>query len=222
MQKEYIFKLTNEGKRPAEIQQLLQQRFGQEAFHRTTVYKWSAQARIGVDINDKGEQRGNKPDEQLLIRIQQILDDEPFSSTRSIAHTLNENNMIIYRYMTIYLKKVFRLSRWVPHFLDQSQKQNRVVKTKALSDILKKCRHDSFHSIITGDQKWFTLYYGNDGAWIDCGQNPPEMNGDQITIKKVMVTIIWGGFGFYVVDFLPCDESYNSQYHIDNILIPLA
>lgn len=66
-------------------------------------------------------------------------------------------------------------------------------QAKALSDILIKCRHDSFHSIITGDQKWFTLYYGNNGAWIESGQNPPEMNGDQITIKKVMVTIIWGG-----------------------------
>ena len=48
------------------------------------------------------------------------------------------------------------------------------------------------------------------------------MNDDQITIKKVMVTIIWGVYGFSVIDFLQCDESYNSQYHIDNILIPLA
>ena len=104
--------------------------------------------------------------------------------------------------MTIYLKKVFRISRWGPHSLDQRQKRNKVDQTKTLSDILKKCRHVSFHSIITGDQKWFNLYYGNNGAWIESGQNPPEMNGDQISIKKVMVTIIWEVYGFNVIDFL--------------------
>lgn len=116
MQKEYIFELTKEGKKPNEIQQLLQQRFGQEAYCRSTVYKWSAQARIGVDLDDNGEKRGTKPDEQLLYQIEQVLDEEPFSSTRSIADILNVNNVIVYRYMTIYLHKVFKASRWVPHF----------------------------------------------------------------------------------------------------------
>lgn len=43
-----------------------------------------------------------------MVRIQQILDDEPFS-IRSITYTLDENNMIIYLYITFYLKKIFRL-----------------------------------------------------------------------------------------------------------------
>ena len=93
--------------------------------------------------------------------------------------------------MTIYLNKVFKSSRWVPHFLNTSQKQNRVDKLKELSEILNACKHESFRNIVTGDQKWFTLYYGNDGAWVDSDENPPEMNGDRLSIKKVMVTIIW-------------------------------
>ena len=192
MKKEYIFELTKEGKKPNEIQQILQQHFGQEAYCRSTVYKWSAQARIGVDLDDNGEKRGTKPEEQLLYQIEQVLDEEPFSSTRSIADMLNVNNVIVYRYMTIYFHKVFKASRWVPHFLNSLQKQNRVDKLTALSEILYACKHESFRSIVTGDQKWFTLYYGNDGAWVDSDQIPPEMNGDRISIKKVIVTIIWG------------------------------
>lgn len=52
IQKEYIFKLANEEKKIKEIQQLLQQGFGQKVLHRTILYKWYAQARIGVNIND--------------------------------------------------------------------------------------------------------------------------------------------------------------------------
>ena len=63
MQKELIFKLTGQGKNPREIQQLLQQRFGQEAYGRTTVYKRSTQARTSVFFDYKGEKRGTKPDE---------------------------------------------------------------------------------------------------------------------------------------------------------------
>lgn len=221
-QKEYIFKLTEQGKKPDEIKQFLEKRFGEEAYHRSTIYKWHGQAKIGVSIENNNDRPGNKLDDQLLIRVQQVLEEEPFSSTRSIADKLKENNVTIYRYLTKYLHKVFKSSRWIPHFLTNAQKVDRVDKTKALSKLLKSCKHNSFRGIITGDQKWFTLYYGNDGAWLEMDEDPPEMNGDQISIKKVMVTIIWGVYGFYIVDFMPDGESYNSSYFITNILEPLA
>ena len=37
-------------------------------------------------------------------------------------------------------------------------------------------------------------------------------------MKKVMVTIIWGVNGIYIVDFLPDGESYNSEYFVEHIL----
>ena len=69
-------------------------------------------------------------------------------------------------------------------------KQNRMDKLKELTEILNACKHESFRNIVIGDQKWFTLNFGNDGAWVDSDENPPEMNGDRLSIKKVMVTII--------------------------------
>ena len=48
------------------------------------------------------------------------------------------------------------------------------------------------------------------------------MVADHISSKKVMVTIIWGVFGFYVVDFKPPNTSYDSTYFVNNILIPLS
>ena len=71
-------------------------------------------------------------------------------------------------------------------------------KLTALSEILYACKHESFRSIVTEDQKWFTLYYGNDGAWVDSDQIPPEMNGDRISIKKLW-SPLFGGFSVFTL-----------------------
>lgn len=221
-QRKFIFDLAQNGKKPMEIENLLKEQFGKEAFHKTAIYKWSNYAKIGLDLENEREPPGPKPDEQLCIRILQILEEEPFSSLRSIADILNEENSTIYRYLTKYLGKEYRVSKWIPHSLDNAQKRNRVETTKELLKILNASKHEGFKNIVTGDQKWFTLYYANNGAWIESDQNPPQMIDDHISIKKVMVTIIWGVFGFYVVDFKPPNISYDSTYFVNNILIPLS
>ena len=48
------------------------------------------------------------------------------------------------------------------------------------------------------------------------------MIDDEISMTKVMVTIIWGVNGFFIVDFLPFDQSHNSEYFIAIILKPLS
>lgn len=118
------------GKKPNEIELILQQHFDEEGFRRT-VYKWSPQARIGINIGNEKETTSRKPDEQLLIRIQQILEEMPYSSTCSIADILNENNNILYRYLTVYLGKIYKASKLFSHFLNSIQKQNRVNETKS-------------------------------------------------------------------------------------------
>ena len=65
---------------------------------------------------------------------------------------------------------------------------------------------------------WFGFYYGYDGKWCLPEEKNPVMNGSKIQMKKVMVTIIWGVNGIYIVDFLPDGESYNSEYFVEHIL----
>lgn len=221
-QREYIFNLTKDGKSPGEIQNFLHEQFGKQALSRTTVYKWAGQAKLGFSITNEREHPGPKPDEILCLRIQQILEEKPYSSLRSIGDELNETNVTIYRYMTKYLHKVFKASKWVPHSLNLDQKKKRVEQSKALAEILIASKHESFRNVITGDQKWFNFYNGSSGAWLDIDQKPPQMVDDHISSKKVMVTIIWGVYGFFIVNFLPEGESYDSEYFISNILEPLS
>ena len=51
--------------------------------------------------------------------------------------------------------------------MSRFKKRNRVETTKELLKILNALKHEGFKNIVTGDQKWFTLYYANNGAWIE-------------------------------------------------------
>ena len=217
-QRLFICELAEKGNNPKEIKKLLDKRYGQEALHQSSVYRLSALAKLGHYPGENKERPGRKPDEQLLTRIQEVLTEEPFASVRLIADLLNENSTIIYRYLILYLYRVYRCSRWIPHSLNDVQELNRVNNLKELYQILLQTKYNGFNGIITGDQSWFNFYNAADGAWIEEGDEPPEMVNDHISAQKIMIIIFWGINGFFIVDLLPIGQSYNSSYFVENIL----
>jgi histone-lysine N-methyltransferase SETMAR len=44
----------------------------------------------------------------------------------------------------------------------------------------------------------------------------------QIGIRKFMLTIIWGVDGFHLVDLMTSQRNFDSQYFVDNIVVPLV
>lgn len=219
-QRDTIIKLTKEGHSEKVIEENLKIMFGLQAYSRKTIYKWFTLTKLGKE-NEPNEKPGPKADDQLICRIQQVLDEYPYASTRQIADTLHENESTIYRYLTRELGRVYKHSKWLPHCLNEKQKIERMKQSKELFEILKKCQKQSWRSIITGDQSWFKMQYDHSGAWLLPDDDNPEMNGSKISIARIMVTIIWGVNGFYIIDLLPHGTSYNSDYFIDNILSPL-
>lgn len=219
-QRDFIIKLAKEGHDEKEIEEQLKIMFGQQAYKHTAIYKWMALTSLGKEDAPK-EKPGPKPDEQLILRISQILLEYPFASIREIAEDLKESPSIIYRYLTSELGRVFKFSRWLPHSLSEPQKFERMVQSSLLLNVLESCKKQSWRNIITGDQSWFKMQYGHKGAWLLPEDDSPEMDGSQISIEKVMVTIIWGVNGFYIVDLLPQKTRYTSQYFINNILTQL-
>ena len=171
--KRFIFEKANEGQNPKEIQIFLNEQFDKEVNSKTNVYKQIAQTKLGFDFGNETEPPGQKSDEKLCIRILEVLEDKPFSLFRSIASYLNEDISTIYRYLNKCFHRVYRSSKRIPHQIDLQQKKNRVAQIKTLLKIIQTSKHEYFRNIVTGDQKWFNLYYGSGGAWIIFGQNPP-------------------------------------------------
>ena len=220
-QKEMIIDFYKNGLDHEQISELLQIKFGESAYKSSTIYKWMKEAKLNLPLakqtlSEKKEKISY--DEQLLKRIQEILKEEPFSSIRSIASKINAPKSTVYRYMKDHLHYVYRHTRWLPHFLTNQQKLKRVKDCEILLGIINSSKHNSYRNIITGDQSWFLYKYQYSGKWILETNENPKGDGSKISISKIMFTIIWGVYGFYVIDMLPNDCKYNSQYFIDNIL----
>lgn len=45
-----------------------------------------------------------------------------------------------------------------------------------------------------------------------------ESKQTKIQTLKIMITVIWGVFGIWVLDMLPHDTAFNSEYFINNIV----
>lgn len=109
-QRDTIIKLTEEGHSEKEIEENLKIMFGLQAYSRKTIYKWFTLTKLGKE-NEPNENPGREADDQIICRIQQVLDEYPYASTRQIADTLHENESTIYRYLTRELGRVYKHSK---------------------------------------------------------------------------------------------------------------
>ena len=221
-QVQFIHKLAAEGLKEHEIEIKLHEQFGNEAFKKTAIYKHMDLEHLGFKEDEKEPRTQNRVDTQLLNSIQQALFKEPYSTIRSIADKLKVSVTTTWRYVHIHLGYVYKHTRWVPHILNDEQKKIRVEESKKLLNILRLTQRRGWRDIITGDQSWFTLSYGINGCWLHPEEEAPEFDSGNISVKKVMLTVIWGVNGIYILDFKPEEAKYNSTYFIDNILIPLS
>ena len=125
-----VIELSKEGLKPREIQEILNREYGEHALGRSSIYKWSARAKLGYEEVEDEHRPGRPIDEQLLTRVDNTLETTPFASVAYIANTLSSNKATIYRYLTEHLGRVYKHSRWVPHLLTQLQKKKESTKRK--------------------------------------------------------------------------------------------
>lgn len=85
-QKARIFELSKKSLKEDQIE------FGRHAYCSKTIYKWKAMENLGCKTDEKEDNPGRKVDDQFLKRISEILNEEPFSSARSIVQSLGEDN----------------------------------------------------------------------------------------------------------------------------------
>ena len=221
MQQDVIKEMVEQNQKFPEIQNALIVKFGEQALGKSSIYEYIKRAKLGLPMVQESHNSGTKIDEQLLITIQQEVQKSQFFSVRSLAHKLNCCPNLVYRYLTDELHLVFKKTKWIPHSLNFSQKKNRKEMSLELFHILKKARHNAYANIITGDQSWFTYNYAPEGAWVLEDDKAPVFEKSRICLEKMMITVIWGVYGTYIIDDLPEGEHYTSTYFVEHILKPL-
>lgn len=165
----------------------------------------------------KGRPSDHKIDEEIV----KCLDETPTASVRQIADTINVPKSTVYRHLTQDLGYKFRNVRWIPHFLDEAQKQQRVIQSKALLNLLHQHDRDKWRFIFTGDESWF--YYDNQTQkiWMPENDPRPEVERPNIMTKKIMVCLFWNPHGLLAIHAMERGEAIDSACFIEQILQPI-
>ena len=99
-QRNTILELAKKGLSASQIKQHLDEQFGKEAYSLKTIYKWKNSLLFESSSDEEKVMPGPKVDEQLLIKIQQVFEEQQYASIREIADNLNESISTVWRYVT--------------------------------------------------------------------------------------------------------------------------
>ena len=204
-----------------EIEETLHRMFGESSYKSSTIYEKMRLVRCQTDITKRKDYQSNRIDQELANNLLSLLEEFPFASVRMMAMVEKKHPATVHRYLTQVLHLKYKLTRWLPHKLTEKNLKDRVTQSKQLFDILEDSKSCNYRNIITGDQSWILYNYGPRGKWCLDSEENPEFERDRITHEKFMLTVIWGVWGFYVIDMLPNGMSYNSTYFIEHILTVL-
>ncbi|KAA6398357.1 MAG: hypothetical protein EZS28_006119, partial [Streblomastix strix] len=81
-------------------------------------------------------------------------------------------------------------------------------------------KRNNYEFIITGDESWILYSYPNAGKWAPKGTLRDEHEKTTVATPKTMLTVMFSGKRFWLVDFLPHGITMNSHVFIDRILGP--
>ena len=106
--------------------------WGENATSLRTVYRLYNQFASGKRISLEDSERSGRPrssahDETVDI-VRELLDDDPHATIEILMECTNSSYGMIQRILTEELKLKWITAKWVPHFLSDKQKLNRVVE----------------------------------------------------------------------------------------------
>lgn len=220
-QRSVIFYLKRKGYKLSQISQELRDVYQQDSFDIPRIKYWIHQFKLQrKDVLN--EANGGRPVfDYIDAKIITALQNYPFHSTRSLSETLLIPRSTIIHHLEKLGFKNYNL-RVVPHELSEEMKAKRVSESIQLLDLLRVQKRKGFHRILTGDESWFYLQYSFNRMWCLSKEEVLEKASQKIQTKKFMITVIWNIDQFYIIDLMNHNESFNSEYFIENVIKQLS
>lgn len=221
MEQRYVIKfLQSDGYTASQIIDKLKDIYYTQALNRTQVYYWLAELRRGrTDLNDE-PRSGRPPNDDLDDRIRACININPHASCRHIANQIGSRGSTVFRHLTLMGYKSMLL-RWVPHILNDFQKKTRLSMAKIMLQKLQQLEHDQFQYIISGDESWFLYFYDHERQWVLDDDEICQRVESSHFQRKTMITLFIGINGVVLMKPKPQNQRINSEYFVNEILIPL-
>lgn len=207
----YEYKL---GHKATEATRNINKAFGQETANERTVQRWFQKFRNGDESLEDEEGRGrlsavNNDELQVLVET------NPRTTIRELAVRLNISHPTVLNHLR-QLGKTKKLDKWVPHALNDDQKNRRFELSSAL--LLRNNNDPFLDRIVTCDEKW--ILYDNrkrSAQWLNHDEAPQHFPKPMLHPKKTMVTVWWSQAGLIHYNFLNPGETITAEKYCQEI-----
>jgi len=184
--------------------------FGSSVTTQQTVSNWFAKFRTG-NFDLTNEPRGRPESKVNNDELKVIVEFDPSQSAYELSLKFGVSKQTILTHLA-QIGKVKKLDKWVPHELNEKQKQKRL---EACLMLLSRHKSDPFlNRIVTCDEKW--IQYDNrkrSAQWLDKDESPKHTPKRNIHQKKLMVSVWWSSAGVIHYDFMKPGSSITAEIY---------
>jgi histone-lysine N-methyltransferase SETMAR len=126
---------------------------------------------------------------ELIKLVFQHVSFYPYDSLRQIARGIGSNKDTVRAILRTKLRMRRRKLKWVPHFLTDEQKLQRVNAAKEMLKILSADEKHDFKHIITGDETWLFFQTFQEAKWTREGSEVETRVRPAIGTKKQTLAV---------------------------------
>lgn len=203
----------------------LQKTFGDSCVSRTTVYNWYAEFSRGRD-HFEDEPRAGRPRSAVtpenIEAVRQLVNIDPHITYQEIEDALDIGSAATQSILHDYLGLKKITCRWVPHFLTEGQKQDRVDYCQKMLEKFDGGRSKRVYDVITGDESWFYYYdpetKRQSQVWIGRNDPRPTKVRRQRSAGKHMFAIFFMKSGFNTIIPLENGKTVTADWYTNECL----
>jgi histone-lysine N-methyltransferase SETMAR len=187
---------------------------GAGTVHQATTYRWFAKFRED-NTNLDDQPRSGRPREIDREAVIEAIDEDPTLTVRDLANDFECGVARIHEILKAAGKK-WKKSNWIPHELNQSQKDKRRRIARKL--LRRQNRTPFLNRIVTIDEKWiFFKSQRRPGQWVSNGQQGVSTPRPNRFAPKAMLIIFWDRTGPLHWDLLPAGQTINAERYCEHL-----
>jgi hypothetical protein len=208
---------AGKGHNVAIISAKMESYFGPSAPSQFWVTQWLRELKRGEDVFEPYEHSGRPQDPLTGLRILEFLNSTPFVSIHQIASATKIPRSTVsdrskgWGYVVRHLK-------WVFHRLTTAMMEQRVELSQELLVTLRPAKCRGWAHFLTGDESWFWLTIDDEQQWLLPHAESPTRTRKMVRSLKAMLIIFWSPLSFSVIQVLPPNVTFTSEFFIDAIL----
>nr|XP_012234567.1 PREDICTED: histone-lysine N-methyltransferase SETMAR-like [Linepithema humile] len=209
----------NQGLNAAKAAENIQVVYGDDSISDSTACKWFLRFKEGnFDLDDAP--RCGRPTDFDEDRLNVLIHDDPYQTTRELAEKMDKDHMTIARHLKS-MEKVQKLGAWVPHQLSANNKIRRITISALLLARHRQAvlQHRSFFKlIITGDEKW--CLYANmkrRKQWLSLDKQVMPRAKSELHPRKTMLSVWWDWEGVIHFELLQKNRTVTAELYLQQL-----